>query len=41
MDSELGGPMMIAMGVVWLLRIVDLVLVEAAAAKCLFFGKRR
>lgn len=41
MDSAVGGSMMVGMGVVWLLVVVDLVLVGAAAAKYLFFDKRR
>jgi hypothetical protein len=35
-----GGPMMWGVGFVWLLVVVDLVLVGAAAAKYLFFEKR-
>lgn len=41
MESALGGPMVVGMAVVWLLVVVDLVLVGAAAAKYLFFDKRR
>lgn len=35
-----GGPMMWGMGLVWLVVVVDLMLVGAAAAKYLFFDKR-
>lgn len=41
MESGMGGPMMIGMGLVWLLVVVDLVLVGAAATKYLFFDRRR
>jgi len=36
-----GGPMLWGMGLVWLLVVIDLVLMGAAAAKYLFFDKRR
>lgn len=36
-----GGAAMWGMGAVWLLVVVDLVLVGAAAAKYLFFDRRR
>lgn len=35
-----GEPVMWGMGLVWLLVVVDLVLVGAAAAKYLFFDRR-
>jgi hypothetical protein len=35
-----GGSMMWGMGLVWLLVVIDLVLVGAAAAKYLFFDRR-
>lgn len=41
MEPALGGPMGVGMAVVWLLVVVDLVLVGAAAAKYLFFDTRR
>ena len=35
-----GGPVVWEMGLVWLLVVLDLVLVGAAAAKYLFFDRR-
>lgn len=41
MEGAMSGSMLYGMGAVWFLVVIDLVLVGAAAAKYLFFERRR